>query len=194
MRIGIDIDDVLMPTFRELLRNHNSKHGTSYNFEDIIDYRLWKIWGVTKEEAVEEVYSYQASEVFSKVKPFEGALGAIRKLKEKHDLVAITSRPVVVREQTLNWLNKHFEGIFDVVHFMEELPADGVPTEKSGKAKMCLDEGIDIMIEDAPQTAGDCAEVCKTVYLFDKPWNRSEQFNSNVVRVSGWEEVAELIK
>ncbi len=189
MKIGIDIDDVLMPTFLKLLGNHNATYGTSYKLEDTTDYKLWVVWGYTREEHKEEVNSFMATGEFFETEPYGEALEAVRKLKESHSLVTITSRPLLLKSKTLDWLEKHFSGIFDSFFFPEGSPVDETVGGKSKKVRVCADEGVDVIIEDAPQTAIDCAEVCKKVFLFDKPWNRNYDFPANVVRVTRWDEV-----
>jgi uncharacterized HAD superfamily protein len=65
---------------------------------------------------------------------------------------------------------------------------------KKTKADICETLHADIMIEDAPTYAADCAQRNIHVLLYDRPWNRDIPETEIINRVRTWEEVLAKVK
>ena len=60
-----------------------------------------------------------------------GALHSLQRLKATNDLVVVTSRQHVIQKPTLKWLELHYPGIFQEVHFGNHWALEGISKPKS---------------------------------------------------------------
>jgi hypothetical protein len=104
------------------------------------------------------------------------------------EIVSITDRGKDSREYHEYYIRTNaplIKHIFYTNRWRDDIPED----QKSTKAEICVRERVDIMIEDSPKHALECAESDVLVYLFDKPWNRDLKGHPGIIRVSGWRDV-----
>ena len=53
MKIGIDLDDVVVDTLPSFVAFHNQRYGTTLRREDVTSYYIWEVgFGKTRQEAV----------------------------------------------------------------------------------------------------------------------------------------------
>jgi hypothetical protein len=101
-----------------------------------------------------------------------GALSALQRLKAHHDLVVVTSRQFAIQDATLSWLDTHFPDVFSSVHFGNHFAKAGTSKKKS---EICLEIGADVLIDDNPKYAYDCAMHGCQVLLYnwrmEYPWS-----------------------
>lgn len=183
MKIGIDCDDVLLDSYTSLNAYHNHHYGTSHRREDIRSWLIEHTWGCTPEEALVRVEAWYDTLWHSQTGPMPGALAAVAKLAEHHELHMITGRPGRVEEITRRLVLEHFPGIFAAMHFSNHFKANA-----RSKGHICRDLGIAVMIEDSLGHARAVAASGVPVLLFDSPWNQ-EPVNGLITRVSGWDDV-----
>lgn len=192
MRIGVDLDDVLAELLIGLDKYHNEIYKTNFSLEDHIDFDLSKIWKCSKEEMKKRVYDFYDSDfVIREVKPLEGAVEVIDKLSKEHDLVLITSRPEFLKQRTIDWLEKYFPSKFNKVFFTSQFAEKNV---LKTKGDLCLELGINLMIEDCFEYAMDCASKNVDVLLVDRPHNQIGDLPEKIRRVKNWEEIYLIIK
>lgn len=185
LRIAIDIDEVLVPHAKDYLEFHNKKFGTNFDFESFGNFKYWEILGFSLEEI--QVLFKEFSEVYN-FPPFENSQRVISTLAKSHDLFIITSRPLEVKELTLDFLDNNFGNCFNQVLFSGDNNG-----ELKIKSDLCIDLGIDIIIEDSPVIAQKCLDRGVQVFLFDQPWNR-ELSGENFIRVYNWEDILNKLK
>ncbi len=185
-RIGVDFDDVLADFCRYIVAMYNAKHGTSHKVETMDEIYLDKLWGGSREEAVDFVNDYFP--FTGETPPIKGVKEALETLAKDHELILITGRPETAMEVTHGWLETHLPGIFKTTYFTNQF----TDPEKMSKAKFCKAHGIDVMIDDFRGTALDMAAAGIPVLLFDQPWNQGEM-PSGVTRVHSWQEVLQNI-
>jgi len=190
-RIGIDIDEVLVDLISPFCIFHNNNHGSSLVKEDFKTYNLWKHLGGTREESEKKIRDFFESDNFEELKPVLGSQEAIKLLSKKHDLIVVTSRPKHVKDKTLNWLEEHFPEFFLDFHFTDHFSPGEIHTPKS---KICLEQNIEILIEDNLEYALDCASNGIYILLFDSPWNRCEILPKEIKRIKSWQEILEVLK
>ncbi|MBI2451743.1 hypothetical protein HYV50_01535 [Candidatus Pacearchaeota archaeon] len=192
MKIGIDIDGVLADFITPFLAYYNVWHGTGYSYTDITNYELWSVFGDNKEQINSKIEEYFNDADALAIRPINGSQEIIQELNERNGRSSIiTSRPLIVKEKTLEWLFHNFQNAIGKVYFTEELNGDY--NGKSRKSFICRKEGIEVMIEDLPTTAIDCSGTCRQVLLYDHPWNRNWKFPKNVSRVKSWNEINSLL-
>ncbi len=189
-RIGIDFDDILFDFNHKYCQFHNGRYGTNLCFDDIYTYDLRAVWNIDMDEAVRRVDEFISSQMHDEVSPVSGSVETIKQLSNNYELHLITSREEKFKDKTLNWLYKHFPNIFNKIHFTNSF---GNSKKKRMKSEVCIENGIKLMIEDAPVHAKDLAEMGIEVLLLDKPWNRVET-HPLVKRVYEWKEIEKILK
>lgn len=187
MKIGVDLDDVLLDCNTSLARFHNSRYGTSYERKDVFSWHIELLWGCTREEAMVRVEHWYGSLEHSQSAPVHGAIEAVEVLSKVHDLHIVTSRPSQIRGLTEEWLERHFRERFSGVHFTNHSkPGSG------SKGDMCGNLGVSLLIEDSPQHAQEAAAKGVTVLLLDCPWNQ-EKVSGNIIRIATWKDALDFI-
>lgn len=192
MKIGVDLDGVVVNIMQPILERYNSLYGTSWEYEDLYSHDLWDVFGITKEESMKRVLEIISELDFDEVVGHEGAVEGLKMLNEEHELIAITSRPTFFEDRTLKWIEKYVPGVFKKIVFTNQYSNDHAST-KTSKSAVCRAEGIDIMFEDYIDYILDCAPVCKKVFMFSQPWNRNVKLPENAIRVMNWGEVLKEI-
>ncbi len=189
MKIGIDIDEVVVEFVRGYLKIYEKRHGQKFVFEDFFTYNLWEPLKITKEEAIEIANEFYNSIHFDNIEFVDGAKEAIYVLAERNDLFIITSRPIHIKRQTEQFIKKHFPDIFSNIFYSGDFTRSG-----KTKAEICRDLKLDIFLEDNIIYALECAKNGTKVFLLDKPWNQSQEEHENIMRVKHWNEILELLK
>ena len=184
MKIGIDLDEVIVEQLDELVKFYYAKTGKLIPKEKFHSYYWHDVWKIPLEDAIAIDYEFKKSEQFEKIKPVEKAVESINKLAKMSELFIITSRPIIFKEKTEAWVKKHFGELpIKLIHSGDF--HDYNKTKK--KFEICKEFGIKIIIEDQDKYAIECANEGIKVILFDKPWNKKVSHN-NIKRVKNWEE------
>jgi len=188
MKIGIDLDDVVFEFARELLIEYNSSHGTHFNFEDIFSYYFSKVFEVDSRYIESFMDDTFTEEKVTNLPLCDFAKDAITSLSKEHEIYFITSRRHN-QEGTKESLDLHFSGIpFNLI--FSSNPYSG--TSGKTKGEICLEYGIDFMIEDSKEHGEDCANKGIKTFLMHKPWN-IQASHENLIRVNNWKEILSLI-
>ena len=190
MKIGVDFDQILCDFMTPLIEFHNDRYGTKLKLQDFFSYDFWKVWGGTRDEAIDKVYDFHGTKYFKEIKPIKDSQCSLKKLKENNELFVITSKQDVFQEETRNWIECEFPGIFSEIYFTNHYSKTG--KEKSKKV-ICDSLGIDLMIEDSLVYSEECVSSKRKVFLLDNPWNKSEYLPAGIVRVSSWKEIVDKI-
>ncbi|MBI4973967.1 hypothetical protein HZC27_05130 [Candidatus Roizmanbacteria bacterium] len=189
MKIGVDMDSVLADIIPPLDLFHNATYKTSISNSSHGDYDLSKIWNCSGEEVIKRIYEFYESPYFDKIVPMKGAKRNIDILSKSHTLILITSRPNIIEHKSHQWLDIFFKGKFSkVIHTNQTSHKHEIRRRKS---EICIEEGINIMIEDHLEYALDCANEGIKVLLLPMPWNKNESItHPNIKRVTSWSEIA----
>ena len=194
MKIGIDMDDVLVHFIPEVLEYHNKTYGTKVTMNDVKDYSLAKIWGCSEKESNRRIEEFYRSNTFKQLSPIQGAVDGVKKLQRMgHQLELITSRPEYLRDISLVWINKHIPDVFNELHFVNSFTDYGVKRKKS---EVCVERNIDLHIDDHLFHANDCASQGVKVLLFDQNygWNQSLSLRQEIKRVHSWDNIVTAVK
>jgi uncharacterized HAD superfamily protein len=108
----------------------------------------------------------------------DGALWAIDKLSQNHEIHGITSMGKHLITATANWILRNSVAITSVSH----------TSNKDVRAKQSK---IDIFIESDAMSARKISNVCRTIIL-DSPYNRFGA-GKKVERAYSWKEILEMI-
>ncbi|MBS3149788.1 hypothetical protein J4455_03810 [Candidatus Woesearchaeota archaeon] len=188
MKIGVDLDEVLVEFINPFLDYLAKDHSIVLKKEQITTYRLWELWNGSKAQGWQLFIDFYKKMGVINLKPVELSENAIDLLQVNHDLMVITSRPRVIKNDTEFWVNKYFNGKFKEIHFADYLIFHG-----KKKAEICKDLKIDVMIEDSLEYAEECSKSVKKVFLLNQPWNQSDDLPENIERVYSWGEIINKI-
>ncbi len=189
MKIGVDLDEVLADFLSALIKYHNSVYRTSLIREDFHSYDFWKVWGGTRDQAIQKVYDFYKTDYFKSIDPVFGAQNAIKLLRQKNELFIITSRQKIVYEVTINWINEFFPNSFSDVYFADYYSNT---SNLISKKNLCNNLGIDIFIDDVPKYILECTDSKIKALLFTAPWNKKFVLPENVYRVDSWNNIVDF--
>lgn len=144
------------------------------------------------------MHSFFKTSHFLNMEPIRGAKQGIQALRSRgHCLSIVTSRQLIIEEETRAWLDKHFGAeTFDSIHFGNHW---GVKGRKISKADLCESVNAHVLIDDSTQYASNVASVGIEAILFDLDgqyaWNTEhvEKDNDKITRVTDWDGVVQLI-
>lgn len=190
MRIGIDIDNVISNFNEELLKEY-IKHDKELRNTGIINENPEYIGRGMFDWIEDEEKSFYIDNIERIVKRLnvkDGAKEYIDKLKEDgHSIYIITGRDNGEYSNPYNmtkeWLDNNF------IYYDELILTNAYKNDKHGKTEKCLENHIDIMIDDSVHICQDCIENNITTLLMDTPYNKQV----DMPRVYNWEDIYEFI-
>lgn len=193
MVIGVDLDNVLSRTTHTFLAWYNQLKGTIIQCRDVRAFDMSSALGITLPQLFSIWDDFYKSNDFAHLRPLPYAQDVIRQTKERHPLVVVTARPIILEPLTRQWLDRYFRDCFSNVVFSTDVNTSNRPNGFSRKkSEICLSTGIETLVEDGLEYALDCAEQGISVLLFDYPWNR-KQHDPSIRRVYSWKEVGYLL-
>lgn len=167
MRIGIDIDGTITNLHNEII-----KYGLQYNdyilgkgIKNENAYRISEIFDWEKDDYV-KLKKYIQMEVLNIIKPRDDVVEYLNNIKKLgHEIYIITGRKSTemrdTYNETLNWLKTN------------NIPFDKFIIEESNKGKVCIENNIDIFVDDSLKHLNRvCDAGVKKIYIFDNVYNR----------------------
>jgi len=190
----LDIDEVLLEFMPEFIHFYNmrnlKRHGIIFVKEDINTYDLWKVFGITEQEAVNEVQEFNKTINFRNLSACRGAIDFVNKIKG--NCVAVTARTDSTYEATKYNLDLRFGAGRIRVRFAKPYSLLTGGNHPLGKREICLQEGARYAVEDSALHAINLAGVCEEVYLVNQPWNVGiNEVNTykNIIRIKSLDEI-----
>ncbi|KAK9829911.1 hypothetical protein WJX72_008609 [[Myrmecia] bisecta] len=197
LRVAVDVDEVLGRFLLSLNKFCLEDYGLHFDIPDYAVYDFAKVWQCSQDESNHIVHEFFKSHHFAVgILPIPGALHSLQRLMGYCDLVVVTSRQHVIREPTLQWVQLHFPGVFQEVHFGNHWALEG---KSKPKSEICRDIGASVLIDDNPRYAVECAEAGINVLLYDwqlgYPWSKTPDgpTHPRIRRVKDWSEVEECL-
>ncbi len=187
--IAIDCDDVLVPTGPTQIAFYNNKYNAKVQEKDFYSSANVDMWGTNDNQvAIDRVAEHTLSEEFANIPPTLGAVDAIRRLAELHDLHIVTGRPVTIEQATMRLVGTYFSGCFKTVQHTNYYTYSWDKTQKRSKAEVCRELGADIFIDDYIGHIQDVrrAGVCDTILFGDYGWSPLGQGDGDIVRCLDW--------
>ncbi len=118
---------------------------------------------------------------------YQHSIEVIHKLNENYDVKFITKRgtkhPIKIKNKIQNITNKLLDNHFSFhkgCFFTDD------------KKTVAKEQSIVLMIEDEVENAVPVSDVCP-VLLFNRPWNRNNTLNSNIIPIDNWKEAQHFI-
>ncbi|XP_008242140.1 PREDICTED: uncharacterized protein LOC103340500 [Prunus mume] len=191
--VAVDVDEVLGNFVSALNRFIADRYSSHHSVSEYHVYEFFKIWNCSRDEADIRVHEFFKTSYFKTgIHPLPGAQETIHKLSGFCDLSVVTSRQNAIKDHTIQWIEKHFPGLFQEIHFGNHFALDG---ESRPKSEICRSLGAKVLIDDNPRYALECAEAGIRVLLFDYensyPWCKTESIIQHplVTKVHNWEAV-----
>ncbi|KAI3447263.1 hypothetical protein Pfo_003928, partial [Paulownia fortunei] len=191
--VAVDVDEVLGNFVSALNQFIADRYSLNHSISEYHVYEFFKIWNCSRDEADIRVHEFFKTHYFKKgIYPIPGAQKALQKLSKSCNLSIVTSRQNAIKDHTIEWIEKHYPGLFQEIHFGNHFALDG---QSRPKSDICKSLGAKVLIDDNPRYAIECAEVGIKVLLFDYensyPWCKTEYICQHplVTKVHNWEEV-----
>ncbi len=185
MKIGIDMDEVIVEFTKPFLRFYNSRHKKDFRYEEINTYNLWECLGISKEIALKEADEFYKTKEFENAEFVEGAREGLTTLARNNNLFIVTSRPLHIKDKTDSFYNKNFPGV-PVIYSGDFL------NKTLKKSEICREKRIGWFVEDNINYAREIGRNGTKVFLLNKPWNKGKIKGNSILRVENWEEILEI--
>ncbi|XAR51123.1 hypothetical protein NMG60_11005666 [Bertholletia excelsa] len=191
--VAVDVDEVLGNFVSALNRFIADRYSSNHCVSEYHVYEFFKIWNCSRDEADHRVHEFFKTSYFKTgIHPIPGAQQALQKISRFCDLSVVTSRQNAIKDHTIEWIEKHYPGLFQEIHFGNHFALEGKSRRKSD---ICRSLAARVLIDDNPRYAIECAEVGIRVLLFDYknsyPWCKLDLANQHplITKVHNWEEV-----
>lgn len=193
--VAIDIDDVVANIIDSVRLWANEKTGlelgsTDYHTKD--DYwqyynSIWERHGVSEQVNFQMVLDDLAHDQ-SHIVPVEGARETIQALKERYDLVFITSRPSYQQDASRRWLDERIDTTIPM--YTSHNPMANA--EARSKGEICAELGASFLIDDNIGNCQNADEYGVEPLLFGMyGWN--EDAPRHLRRFMTWGDVGEYL-
>jgi 5'(3')-deoxyribonucleotidase len=188
MKIGIDLDDVVVDFSRPFCEFYNQRNGTNFQYEEWTKYHFADSFGLDKKlvnALAEEFINNGASHSLHFI---EGAKEGIQALfRLNYEPCIVTSRPLRWNELTNNFFKRELPKTPIKIFYSDEISKD----HAFGKASICARENIKVIIEDNAEYALACLNACAQPILLNQTWNQGEF--AGIIRARDWKEILEKI-
>jgi uncharacterized HAD superfamily protein len=196
MKLGFDIDGVVADLPSMMLEYINEKFNLNHDINVFKNHDVSLNKYVDDDELSGEIATallkdiVRNNEAVEKVKPYEDAVVAIRKLAKHHSIHYITVRPSDQRKATINWLRINSIP-FNSIHV---IGGNGPGGGLVGKGQTGRYLNLDFYLDDSPWHLDDMYRYKnrwhKGVALLTRPWNVDESLDrSKFMRFDNWNEI-----
>lgn len=193
MIIALDADEILSAFIDRFLIFHNKNFGTRVKKEEVLSFELGQLLEITENEVENRIEEFFKIGDARDIKLIDGAKDGVEALLGMdHEIHVITARPLILKDETLRWLDEHFYNKFKGIHFAFN-PYVKESRQKT-KAEICREINAEIMVEDHIVNAVECAKVGIKVLLMDTPWNQIKNLPDGLVRVKSWGDILREVK
>lgn len=187
MKIGIDIDEIIVEFVRGYLQLYNQKYNKTLSLDEVFSYNLFEPLKISREASIELADEYYDSEGFDNILFVDGAEEGIKKLNKDYELIFVTARPSHVKKKTEIFIKNLFPDLDSKIFYSKNIWEEGL-----FKSEICKTHQCDVLIEDDLKHALECAENGIKIILLDKPWNQNVE-HENIIRAKNWDEILEKI-
>ena len=189
MRIGIDIDNVIS-NFDEVLLKECLNYDKNLRNTGIVnknaDYIKTGMFDWSKEE-LDDFYYNNIERIANNLNTLDKAPEYIKKLRQDgHEIYIISGRDNGEYSDpyklTYDWLKKYN------IEYDKLILTNAYNSQE--KAKACIENDINIMIDDSPRILLEVENMGITALIMDTPYNRKID---NLKRMHNWKEIYEFI-
>lgn len=183
MKIGIDIDDTITNTCEFMMDYVSDYFNVSKEYLKANNIYYFKLPDEFKDRE-KDFYLSTLEKNLLNIPLKDNAKKVINKLKEEgNEIIFITARskeeyknPELSTKKQLEFYGINYDKVICTID----------------KKKACIDEKIDIFIDDSMRNINSVKDVVKNVYLFTSPYNK--KFYVKFERINNWLQIYELLK
>ncbi len=192
--IVIDIDDVLADHARAFADYSNEKFGMNIVPDDYQE--EWRhVWKFDLDETIKRAEEYHQSDHLAFCATIGGAQDALKKLKERFRLIALTSRRNSISDLTREWIKQHYPDIFDDIIFAGFFDTITEQSITKTKGEIAKNIGADYIIDDQPKHVLSAVSLGMSGILFGNyGWNKIDTLPDTVLRANDWLEVLQYFE
>jgi uncharacterized HAD superfamily protein len=189
--IAVDIDDVLAAESEFIIAYGNKQWGHTLTLEDYQE--NWSdMWGVDMDEMERRAAELHLPGIQTSYRLIEGGHEVLKRLKQRYDLIILTSRRGVLKVETLEWINRVFADVFSEIHFTGFYDTTRTDRHLLTKGELAKQIGADYLIDDQPKHCFAAAEAgMKSVLFGDYAFSRHLELPDGVTRCNTWAEVSD---
>ena len=179
MRIAIDIDSTLHDYWPVLVNAARRRFGVELPYSEQVTWEISQLRPEQLHAVVEETHS---EEHILAAEPYPGAVETVRAWHEAGHLIHITShRRDEARAATEEWLRRI------------GMPYDELycSTDKVARAR---EIGIELLIDDSPETLSKALEAGMTAATLMHPWNQDICKEEDIVCAPDWPALRERLR
>lgn len=175
-KLGLDIDGVIADSQPVIIGKLNSFFNKKYTLSDFIDFDPVKMFGADR-KTIDSIIMDWELEIIEKAQPINNAPLVIDRLHQYFTIHLISARTPIYFDNTVEWLNK-FGIKYDTLLLLG----------KHDKRQACVDQSVDLFIEDNKKNAFQISSCGIPVYLYNATYNQGE-LPENILRVFSWKEI-----
>lgn len=184
MRIGIDIDDTITNTYKKIVRAVSDSYNLDYNdlYNEHLDYYYMMEHDERFPDYAQKI-SVSLEHIVSTAPLKQNSCEIINKLsKEGNEIIFITARNHTEYSDPYNISKKYLDS--------HNIHNDKVIIESFDKGKTCIEEKIDLFIDDSVRNCLRVYECGIDTLLFDNVFNKQDK---SLNRVYNWNEIYEIV-
>lgn len=181
MRIGVDIDNVILNTSPLLEKRVQEQFGPEWNVWNI--YRKYRLADSMCLSFWDEVKFWRkyGLEIAVDSGPLPFCRKSLKWLKQQGiKIYLITARPSIMKPATIAWLKKH------------RIPYDDIFFGSTNKGKLCKELGVHVMVEDSDKNIKNLLEHGIFTVAMPYPYNANLR-HRNLVHLGDWRYIAQFI-
>jgi uncharacterized HAD superfamily protein len=176
VRLAIDIDSTLHPYWDQLAEIAQRRFGIELPYDTQFTWAIDRLDREQLKACIEETHS---PEQVLAAEPYPGAVETIRRWHDEGHFIHITShRAADAHPHTSEWL-KQIGLAHDELYCSDD------------KLSRCLEIGIDVLIDDSPDTLVRAVEAGITAATLEHPWNRDV---ADVILARDWPTLAQRLE
>lgn len=192
--IAVDVDDVLAQSAKGLTAFSNRQWGTNLAPMDY-DEHWANMWGVDIEEVKKRTQVFHDSGIVRNYEPMEGAVDVLLWLKNRYNLVILTSRGSAIRQDTRDWVDTYYPNIFTEVHLSGIWDDIALHKYEVTKTDICKQIGAEYLIDDQLKHCLSANDAGITSLLFgDYKWNYTSKLPRSIVKVTSWNDIKDYFE
>jgi 5'(3')-deoxyribonucleotidase len=179
MMIALDMDDVLVEFYSDILYMASKDLGLSLSYEGTTDWDDTDLKRAVFSQGSWWDWLEENWMLWATCPPVEGALKGVRQLRDLgHRVDLLTSKPAWAEKVVWDWLKVYKPAV------------QGVTIVPPGAPKSAFSEAW-LLVDDNPENIRSWLRTGRPAIVFDRPWNQEEIPRAR--RVRSWPELVDVI-